>query len=71
MNLLWLGLWLGHLRLQEARALLITQRDVITVAHLVGYTSPTQFNREYRRQFGLPPGRHAAQWRVGGMGRLP
>ena len=50
-----------HLRLQEARSLLLTRtRDVTGIAHLVGYSSPTQFNREYRRLFGAPPGRDAA-----------
>ena len=31
----------------------------------VGYDSPTQFNREYRRLFGAPPGQDAARLRVG------
>jgi transcriptional regulator GlxA family with amidase domain len=37
--------------------------DVATVGHQVGYDSASQFNREYRRQFGLPPGRDAARLR--------
>jgi AraC-like DNA-binding protein len=28
-----------------------------TAAYKVGYDSPTQFNREYNRQFGEPPRR--------------
>ncbi|CAM5686280.1 AraC family transcriptional regulator [Streptomyces canus] len=54
-----------HLRLQEARRLLFT-RDVTAaqVAQEVGYVSATQFNREYRRAYGLPPGRDAAQLRT-------
>jgi AraC-like DNA-binding protein len=51
------------LRLQEARSLLVTGGNVTEAARLVGYSSPTQFNREYRRQFGLPPGRDIAQLR--------
>lgn len=48
------------LRLQEARSLLVTRaHPVTTVGELVGYRSPTQFNREYRRLFGAPPGRDA------------
>ena len=44
------------IRLQEARALLLaTARDVGQVGHLVGYESPSQFSREYRRQFGASP----------------
>jgi AraC-like DNA-binding protein len=53
-----------HLRLQEARSLLVTGAQTVTgVAHAVGYTSPTQFSREYCRLFGLPPGRDAARLR--------
>jgi AraC-like DNA-binding protein len=51
-----------RVRLQEARSLLATRSgDVAGVGHLVGYDSPTQFNREYRRLFGAPPGRDAAR----------
>ena len=39
--------------------------DVAGVGHLVAYDSPTQFNREYRRLFGAPPGQDAARLRVG------
>jgi transcriptional regulator GlxA family with amidase domain len=31
---------------------------------LVGYDSSTQFNREYKRQFGLPPRKDAARVRA-------
>lgn len=45
-----------QLRLQEARRLLVSgQMDATTAAMEVGYDSPSQFNREYRRLFGLPP----------------
>ncbi|MBO9666895.1 MAG: AraC family transcriptional regulator [Bdellovibrio sp.] len=45
-----------HLRLHEARRLMITQNlDAATSAIQVGYESVTQFNREYRRLFGQPP----------------
>lgn len=54
-----------RIRLQEARALLIAEPgDVAGVGHLVGYDSPTQFNREYRRMFGAPPGQHSAALRA-------
>ena len=33
--------------------------DVAGIGHLVGYDSPSQFNREYRRLFGAPPGQDA------------
>ncbi|MBB3110134.1 AraC-like DNA-binding protein [Paenibacillus phyllosphaerae] len=45
-----------QLRLQEARRLLLSgPMGVTTAALAVGYESPSQFNREYRRLFGLPP----------------
>jgi AraC-like DNA-binding protein len=55
-----------QIRLQESRLLLLTGADdVATVGHRVGYDSTSQFSREYRRQFGLPPGRDAARLRAG------
>ena len=53
------------LRLQEARArlLLTGGSDVTSVSFEVGYQSPSQFSREYRRQFGTPPGQDAARGR--------
>jgi AraC-like DNA-binding protein len=54
-----------RIRLQEARSLLVAQPgDVAGVGHLVGYDSPTQFNREYRRLFGAPPGQDATRLRA-------
>ncbi len=51
-----------RIRLQEARALLVAEAgDIAGVGHLVGYDSPTQFSREYRRMFGAPPGRDVAR----------
>lgn len=44
------------LRLNEARRLMLTERsDAATAALQVGYESPSQFSREYRRLFGAPP----------------
>lgn len=46
------------LRLTEARRLMLTERlDASTAAFQVGYESPSQFSREYSRQFGAPPRR--------------
>jgi AraC-like DNA-binding protein len=54
-----------RIRLQQARSLLVTQpRDVAGVGHLVGYDSPSQFTREYRRLFGAPPVQDAARLRT-------
>ncbi|AFL50883.1 AraC-like DNA-binding protein [Sinorhizobium fredii] len=45
-----------HLRLHHARELMLSQSlDAATAALRVGYESPTQFSREYRRAFGHPP----------------
>jgi AraC-like DNA-binding protein len=44
----------------EARARLLAESgDVAGVGFAVGYDSPSQFSREYRRMFGRPPGRDA------------
>lgn len=44
-----------RLRLEEGRRLLLAGSDATSAAFAVGYESPSQFTREYRRQFGLPP----------------
>ncbi len=45
-----------QVRLQEARRLLsVEMTDAASVAFKVGYESPSQFSREYRRLFGQPP----------------
>lgn len=54
-----------HLRLYEAQRLMLAEsRDAGEAALAVGYESPAQFNRDYKRLFGAPPLRH-----VRGMGR--
>jgi AraC-like DNA-binding protein len=54
-----------QIRLQEARMRLVADPgDVAGTAHAVGYESPSQFSREYRRQFGSPPGTDAARLRA-------
>ncbi|WP_426754645.1 AraC family transcriptional regulator [Myxococcus sp. Y35] len=53
-----------HLRLQEARRLMLGQAlDAASAGHSVGYESPSQFNREYSRLFGAPPARDIARLR--------
>ncbi len=48
------------IRLQEARLRLLgPDTAVAEVGFAVGYDSVSQFTREYRRYFGLPPGRDA------------
>lgn len=45
-----------RLRLQEARRLMLGEGlDAAEAGYRVGYESPSQFSREYRRLFGAPP----------------
>ena len=45
-----------RMRLNEARRLMLTEHvDAARAAFQVGYESPSQFSREYSRQFGAPP----------------
>ncbi|MFE1315147.1 AraC family transcriptional regulator N-terminal domain-containing protein [Streptomyces sp. NPDC058755] len=54
-----------HLRLQEARRRLVAgDATAAQIATAVGYASATQFNREYRSTYGLPPGQDAARLRA-------
>ncbi len=53
-----------QLRLQEARRLILTKSaDAAGAGHAVGYDSPSQFSREYRRLFGAPPMRDGERLR--------
>jgi AraC-like DNA-binding protein len=53
-----------HLRLQEARRLLVSgATSAEAVAYEVGYASASQFSREYGRLFGQPPRRDAERMR--------
>jgi AraC-like DNA-binding protein len=55
-----------QIRLQQSRLLLLAGiDDVSSIGFRVGYDSASQFSREYRRHFGLPPGRDAARLRAG------
>ena len=54
-----------QIRLQEARRLILSLgADAATAGHQVGYDSPSQFSREYRRLFGAPPVRDVARLRA-------
>lgn len=45
-----------RIRLNEARRLMLAENmDAGNASFQVGYESPTQFNREYKRMFGKPP----------------
>jgi AraC-like DNA-binding protein len=55
-----------QLRLHEARRLMLTEGlEAAAAAHRVGYESPSQFSREYRRLFGAPPRREIETVRGG------
>jgi AraC-like DNA-binding protein len=54
-----------RLRLQEARRLMLGEGlDAAEAGFRVGYESPSQFSREYRRLFGAPPRRDLAALKV-------
>jgi AraC-like DNA-binding protein len=53
-----------QVRLLEARKRLMSgQAEAASVGYEVGYESPSQFSREYRRLFGAPPLKDARQLR--------
>jgi AraC-like DNA-binding protein len=57
-----------NIRLQAARLLLVNRpNDITGVGHRVGYDNPSQFSREYRRQFGVPPSIDAERMRSGAV----
>lgn len=48
--------YVKSIRLHQARLLMVRQGVTAeTACHAVGYTSPSQFNREFKRLFGLTP----------------
>jgi AraC-like DNA-binding protein len=54
-----------QLRLQKARIhLMRAPHDVAAAGHAVGYESPSQFSREYRRMFGVPPSQDAKHLQI-------
>jgi AraC-like DNA-binding protein len=54
-----------RLRLYEAHRLMLSgAHNATTVCYTVGYESPTQFNREYKRIFGEPPRTNIRKLRI-------
>lgn len=43
------------LRLMEAKRLICQEHLPVSAAYQVGYESPSQFSREYKRYFGTAP----------------
>lgn len=60
-----------QVRLHVARRHLLTAKGVGSVAFDVGYDSLSQFNRDYRKLYGLPPTLDVAGLRHQGMPGLP
>lgn len=54
--------YLKSLRLQDARHKVLRYGNVGVAAFDVGYESLSQFNRDYRKMFGRPPSRDAAEF---------
>ncbi|MGE4323772.1 MAG: AraC family transcriptional regulator N-terminal domain-containing protein [Sphingobium sp.] len=55
-----------QIRLQAARRMLLAEGvEVAAIGYAIGYESASQFNRDYRRLFGEPPGRDGAAIRAG------
>ena len=58
-----------QLRLHEARRLMFSEgMECAAAGYRVGYESPSQFSREYRRLFGSPPRAEVARLRETGIG---
>jgi AraC-like DNA-binding protein len=56
--------YLKSTRLHQARLLMVRQGVTAEAAcHAVGYASPSQFNREFKRLFGLTPAAEAKRMR--------
>lgn len=54
-----------QIRLQEARRLMLTgDADAATAGFRVGYEDPAYFSRDYKKQFGEPPGRDISRLRA-------
>ena len=54
-----------RLRLQEARRLMLGEGlDAAAAAFRVGYESPSQFSREFKRLFGVTPVEEAKRTRA-------
>jgi len=52
--------YLKKIRLHQARLMIVGKgHNASEAAHEVGYNSSSQFSREFKRQFGLPPSRAA------------
>ncbi|MCG8425067.1 MAG: AraC family transcriptional regulator [Proteobacteria bacterium] len=61
----------NRLRLMAARRLMVVKGyEAAEAGFAVGYQEPSQFSREYSRQFGLPPKRDAERLRRSGLAEI-
>ncbi|MBA4150146.1 MAG: helix-turn-helix transcriptional regulator [Verrucomicrobia bacterium] len=51
--------WICELRLCDARHFLDGSRSIKQVAFLLGFKTSNHFNREFKRKFGVTPGKFA------------
>ena len=55
--------YIKNVRLHKARFLMIEEgENANSAAYKVGYESPSQFNREYKRLFGQTPAKDASYY---------
>ena len=55
----------GHLRLQEARRVMVAEAlNAAAAGYRVGYESASQFSRDYTQLFGVPPAQDAQRLRA-------
>ena len=55
--------YLKRMRLHRARQLMVDEGCLAAeAAFRVGYESPSQFSREFKRLFGQPPRRYVGNW---------
>lgn len=59
--------FIKSLRLNDAARLITQGKSVGAAARAAGYTSASQFSREFRRQFGKAP----REWKVGSLALQP
>jgi transcriptional regulator GlxA family with amidase domain len=60
------------IRLHEAGRQLAARTDSVSnIAAAVGYISPSQFSRDYKRAFGSAPSQDATEFRIGAGPYLP
>ncbi|WP_158562810.1 AraC family transcriptional regulator [Marinitenerispora sediminis] len=59
------GNYFKTVRLHEARRQIVAQAGTLAqIASAVGFVSPAQFSRDYKRTFGVAPSRDAARFRT-------